>query len=193
MTHIHVSRCRIGSFYIIISLLALFLLPGGAGGLEKVRDASLKPGDPIPPPMGKVLLEVTGALAKPNKDGRLLFDRAILEKLGVIRYPNKNKWYTKEVVFEGVLMQVLLDAVGVPEGSVKVRMKALDDFQSDAPLEDFKKWPVMLALKMNGEYMSIKNKGPIWVGYPTHIDPEVGMPAFQAKWVWQLNELVIMK
>ena len=190
MTILKVKNRRV---ILSLFLLGLFLFPGGTVGLEEVRKASLKSGDPIPAPEGRVILEVIGALAKPNKNGKLLFDRATLEKIGVIRYPNKNKWYSEEVVFEGVSMKALLDAVGVPDGSVKVRMRALDDFQSDAPLEDFKKWPVMLALKMNGEYMSIKNKGPIWVVYPTHIDPEVGMPAFQAKWVWQLHELVIMK
>ncbi len=47
----------------------------------------------------------------------------------------------------------------------------------------------MLALKLNGEYMRIRDKGPIWVVYPAHLEPELAGAAHQGKWVWQLAEI----
>ena len=68
-------------------------------------------------------------------------------------------------------------------------LPALNDYRVRIPIADFRRWPVMLALKMNGQYMSVRDKGPIWVVYPNHLDPELGQDAYQARWIWQLVEI----
>jgi hypothetical protein len=50
---------------------------------------------------------------------------------------------------------------------------ALNDYTTIVPLDDFRKFPVILALKMNGEYMRIRDKGPLFIVYPYDSSPEL--------------------
>ena len=133
----------------------------------------------------KVVLTIKGAAR-----GKIFrFDLDALEKLGLIRYTSKNIWYDKPVTYEGVLGSKLLDFIGVPPGATKMKMRALNDYVVKIPIEDFRRWPVMLALKLNGKYMSVREKGPIWVVYPNHLHPELDSRSYQGKWIWQLMEI----
>jgi len=147
-------------------------------------------GDSHPYPQGDVVLTVNGAENGPS-GAPLRFDIVGLESLGTVRYTSKNKWNSKPISYEGVLGSVFLAAVGLPQGATRLKLRALNDYVAYVPIEDFFRWPVMLALKLDGAYMSVRNKGPIWVVYPNHIDPELGSAAFQGKWIWQLAEITI--
>ena len=52
-------------------------------------------------------------------------------------------------------------------------------------------WPVILALKRDGQYMSVRNKGPLWVVYPRHAFPELQQAKHNPKGIWQLKEIMI--
>lgn len=178
---------------VALSLMCgLLLLAGGAGlgaAYDVVTPPRLKPGDAVPAPQGRIVLTVHGAMAHPNDHGKLAFDRATLERIGLIRYTCTNRWYQQPVTFEGVLGSAFLDIVGVPPGATMLYMRALNDYTVRIPISDFRRWPVMLALKLNGEYMSVRNKGPVWVVYPTHIDPALGGDLYQGRWIWQLVDI----
>ncbi len=156
---------------------------------EEVAPARLKPGDPLPAPTDRVVLTVHGASRRGAGGGPLKFDIATLEKLGLIRFTSKNRWYDDPVTYEGVLGSAFLDFVGVPTQATGMRMRALNDYAIRVPISDLRRWPVMLALKLNGKYMSVRGKGPIWVVYPNHLVAELGGPAHQGKWIWQLIEI----
>ena len=58
---------------------------------ETVTEASLKPGDPLPAPTGKVILTVAGKIKLTNAAGetgerRAEFDLEMLERLGLVKY-----------------------------------------------------------------------------------------------------------
>ena len=48
----------------------------------------------------------------------------------------------------------------------RVSVVALNDYASEIPVEDFSKYKVILALKRNGEYMPVRDKGPLFIVYP---------------------------
>lgn len=155
---------------------------------ERVAPVRLKAGDPIPAPKGKIVLRVEGASS--GEAGKpLAFDIPTLELMGLIRFTNTNRWYTEPVTFEGVLGSDFLAAVGVPPGAKTMHMVALNDYVADVPIEDLRLWPVMLALKIDGKYMSVREKGPIWLVYPSHIDEKLGEPAYQGRWIWQVKDI----
>ncbi len=58
-----------------------------------------------------------------------------------------------------------VDLVGAKGTSARVL--ALNDYTTIIPIDDFYKFPVIMALKMNGQYMRIRDKGPLFVVYPT--------------------------
>lgn len=57
-----------------------------------------------------------------------------------------------------------MDLVGAKGQSVRVL--ALNDYTTLIPMDDFYKFPVIMALKMNGEYMRVRDKGPLFIVYP---------------------------
>jgi hypothetical protein len=49
----------------------------------------------------------------------------------------------------------------------------------------------ILALKRDGETLSRRDKGPIWIVYPRDDFPELQLETINARWVWQLIELEV--
>jgi hypothetical protein len=161
---------------------------GQSKDYEAVTEATLKPGMAIPEPTGPVILTVGGRI-KSGKPVR--FDLATLESLGLIRFTTMTSWTTEPATFEGVLLSALLDVVGTDAAATSLNLIALNDFESPAPIDDSRKWPVMLALKRDGEYMSRRDRGPIWIIYPQHVYPELGQREYFSRWVWQLKAITV--
>jgi hypothetical protein len=155
---------------------------------QTITEPSLTPGMEIPEPTGPVVLTVNGRIksAKPVR-----FDLATLESLGLIRFTTPTNWTKEPATFEGVLLSALLDVVGADPSAKSLTLTALNDYESPAPIADGRRLPVMLALKREGEYMSRRDRGPIWMIYPQHAYPEVGQREYLSRWVWQLKAITV--
>lgn len=140
-------------------------------------------------PVGKVLLTVSGNIENTNEDGKAVFDIASLEKLGMVSFQTTSPWYNGRPTFTGVPLQKLMDYVGA-KGSI-VKVTALNDYTTVIPLNDFKKYNVILALKINGEYMRIRDKGPLFVVYPYDSLPELNNQIFYSRSAWQVSKMMI--
>jgi hypothetical protein len=143
----------------------------------------------LPQPQGKIVLTVSGRIANTNKDGIAQFDLAMLESMGMVSFATKTPWYDGLVKFEGVGMARLMDFVGATGSSITV--KALNDYATDIPMEDFNKYPVILALKRDGAYMPIKDKGPLFIVYPYDSDPNLKHQRFYSRSAWQVGQIVV--
>lgn len=143
----------------------------------------------LPKPEGKVLLTLTGNIANTNADGKAVFDTASLEKLGMISFQTSSPWYNGRTTFTGIPLQKLMDYVGA-KGSV-VKVTALNDYTTVIPLSDFKKYNVILALKINGEYMRVRDKGPLFIVYPYDSVPELNNQVFYSRSAWQVSRMSI--
>jgi hypothetical protein len=140
-------------------------------------------------PVGPVILTVSGNIADAGSQQVVRLDRAMLEKIGTTKLKTSTAWTTGEAEFEGVLARDLLDALGA-EGTLVVAT-ALNDYVVSIPLRELYYYPVLLALKMNGEYLEIRDKGPIWIVYPRDQFSERRNSMVDKKWVWQLSELEV--
>ena len=40
---------------------------------------------------------------------------------------------------------------------------ALNDYSTEIPIKDFKEFATIIALKRDGEYMSVREKGPLFI------------------------------
>jgi hypothetical protein len=155
---------------------------------EVVSAATWQPGMAIPTPKGPVILRITGKIAAAS-NGEVAFDMAGLESLGLVRYTTPTNWTTGVTTFEGVLLSKVLEAIGADPSATTLTMVAINDYKAPVPLDDAHKWPVMLALKENGKYMSVRDHGPIWVVYPQHLNADLGNYEMSARWVWQLGAI----
>ena len=111
----------------------------------------------LPAPVGKPVLTISGLITNTNEGDTAVFDVAALEKLGMETIVTTTPWYSGKVRFDGVSLNKLMDLVGAKGKSARVL--ALNDYTTIVPIDDFHKFPVILALKMNGEYMRIRDKG----------------------------------
>lgn len=143
----------------------------------------------IEQPTGKVVLTMSGKIANTNKDGTAQFDVAMLEKMGLQSFSTATPWYDGKVKFEGVPMAKLMQTVGANGTSITV--KALNDYATEIPMEDFTKYPVILALKRNDTYMPVRDKGPLFIVYPYDSDPDLKHQRFYSRSAWQVATITV--
>ena len=138
-------------------------------------------------PSGPVILTVTGAIAQTNAPGRAEFDLAMLEALGVETVTTTTSWTDGPQVFEGVRASKLLKAVGA-EGTA-VDATALNDYVAEIPMDLLQNFPTLLAFRQNGDAMTSRDKGPVWLVFPRDDFPELNDPRIDIRWVWQLESI----
>lgn len=104
------------------------------------------------------------------------------------------RWAEGNHVFRGPLLTEILKASGITRedlaGKVFVMM-ALNDFRIEVPISDAWDYGPILAREMNGQIMSVRQKGPLWFVYPRDTFPELQASAYDDRWIWQLSEIFI--
>ena len=136
-------------------------------------------------PTGPVILEVSGT---PNTStDATRFDRAMLEELGTVEIVTDTPWTEGSIVFSGVLLRDVLDIADAKSGYV--RAIDLNDYAVDIPLSDVTDYDVILALQRDGKYLTVRDKGPLWVIYPWSDEPALRTQLHYSRSIWQLNKL----
>ena len=168
-----------------IARRALFGLAGvlAIGGGRPARAAGLAM------PQGKVVLSVSGSIKQSNKDGAAELDMDMLEAIGSASFKTSTPWYDTPVTFSGVPMAKLLDALGASGTTLTVY--ALNDYKTDIPIEDFRKFPAILATKRDGAYMPVRDKGPLFIVYPYDSDPILKHQVYYSRSAWQVARMVV--
>jgi hypothetical protein len=165
------------------------LLVGGAAAGSAVlgRPASAAQ---LQAPKGDVILSVTGKITHTNTpEGAAEFDRDMLEALGLDSFTTQTPWYPNPVAFEGVLAAKVMAAVGA-QGTLATAT-ALNDYSTEIPVADFARFGVLFALKRDGAYMPVRDKGPIFIVYPYDKDPMLHSRSYYGRSAWQVTRLAI--
>lgn len=128
-----------------------------------------------------------------NKDGTLdksiNFNLAKLESMPVHTLKTETTWGSGVQTFEGVLVKSLLESISLTER--KIIAYSLNDFQIEIPISDIQNYPIIIAYRQNGNYMPVRNKGPLRIIYPETDFPELNRPTIKNRWIWQLREIII--
>ncbi len=66
---------------------------------------------------------------------------------------------------------------------------ALNDYAAEIPLADLEKHDVILARKINGKVLNIRDKGPLFIMYPFDKKPELRTKDIYSRCVWQVNRI----
>jgi hypothetical protein len=168
---------RVGRRFLGPLFAALGLIAGAA------ETASLAP------PADKPILTIFGKIGATNKDDTAQFDRRMLEALGMETVETTTPWHSGVVKFEGVPIDKLMKEVEA-QGQ-RVSVVALNDYASEIPIEDFTKYKVILALKRDGEYMPVRDKGPLFIIYPYDQNPEIKNQTYYTRSVWQVARFIV--
>jgi hypothetical protein len=143
----------------------------------------------LPQPTERPILTISGKITAFNQGQVAQFDRPMLEALGLSSFETTTPWYDGRVRFEGVRMDRLMQAVGA--SGERVLAYALNDYSTELPTSDFAEHNVILALKRNGQYMTVRDKGPLFIVYPFDSKPELRHQRYYSRSAWQLARLVV--
>jgi hypothetical protein len=173
---------RRGSGLVIPVLIALFLalMPPGA-----------QAGDRLPMPRGPVLLAISGEIDRTSDGKEALFDRQMLESLGLVTVAAISPLDDEPVEFQGVLLRRLLAAVGAHGNAVDAI--ALNDYVAEIPVSEAERHDVVIALSRQGHSIPVREMGPLMILYPLEREAGLETEAIQARSVRQLARLVIRK
>ena len=102
----------------------------------------------------------------------------------------KNDYVDTAAAFQGPRLRSVLQPLNV-EADATLKMVALNDFSSNVPAVDAFDYDVILAVLRDGEPMSVRDKGPIWVIYPMDDHAELQDNSFNGRLVWQLKSIAV--
>ena len=140
-------------------------------------------------PVESPILVVAGKIGATNKGQRAVFDRPMLEAIAGEEIKTKTPWYTDEVRFEGVSFAKLMKEVGASGENLVIT--ALDDYSREIPIEDLVQNKAILALKRDGQYLSVSDKGPLFVVYPYDSKAELKNEKYYSRSVWQVRRIEV--
>ena len=141
-------------------------------------------------PAGDVILTVTGNVDNTNRSGAAVFDMTMLEALAGRSATMETPWTTGETSFDGPLLRAVIEAAG--GHGKRLLVKALNDYTAEVPIEDATAYETILALKMNGAPMSVRDKGPLFLIYPFDKHPELYNEKYFSRSVWQIREIEVV-
>jgi len=93
--------------------------------------------------------------------------------------------------FQGVSLDVLIDMLGVSDGSLAA--SAINDYTVQIPLSDAAPGGPILAYLMDGKAMSVREKGPLWVIYPYDSAAEFRSEVIFSRSIWQLDRIEVVQ
>lgn len=138
-------------------------------------------------PSGPVLLTVTGDIARSNGEGAARFDMAMLQALPARSFATTTIWTEGKQEFVGVSLDVLLAYLGIREGNL--RASAVNDYAVSIPVSVATPSGPMLAYLRNGEEMSRRDKGPLWIVFPYDDSEAFRSETVYSMSIWQLDRI----
>jgi hypothetical protein len=138
---------------------------------------------------GPALLAISGAIGASNQDGQFVLDRSTFEAMKMSVVKTETPWTEGLVTFEGVPLRSLLD-LAAAKGTI-IHAVALNDYAVDIPIEDAANPKVIVAYRMNGQTMRVRDKGPLWLIYPLSDEPSLQTEVTHNKMIWQIKAFEI--
>ena len=68
---------------------------------------------------------------------------------------------------------------------------ALNDYRAEIPATDFAAYGPILATRVDGTPLRVRDKGPLWVVYPWSANPQIDNIEFHSRSIWQVKTLVV--
>ncbi|OGB68499.1 MAG: hypothetical protein A2486_04065 [Burkholderiales bacterium RIFOXYC12_FULL_65_23] len=140
-------------------------------------------------PTGKKILTISGKIGAGQAGAKVAFDLSRLESLPQRSFTTQTPWQDKPVQFSGPLLRDVLASVKA-QGS-QLKAIALNDYKVSIPVSDSLRFDVVLALRINGELIPVRHKGPLFVVYPYDSDEELRNTLYYSRSIWQLKAIEV--
>ena len=112
-----------------------------------------------------------------------------LDAMEQVEFSTTTIWTEGAAVYSGVPVLHLLKAIGTRGRTL--RMSALNDYSVEMPVADLDESAPIIATRVDGETLTVRDKGPFWIIYPFDSDPEYRTEKNYARSVWQLKTITL--
>lgn len=119
----------------------------------------------------------------------LVYDQ-LVSKYPSTSFTTQLPWYPEARQFTGVRVSDMLKQLGIQD-TTSVSFIALNDYTASVTIENIEKYEPIIAYKMNGKKMKVRNKGPYWLVFNLDKFPEIDSTTFRSQMVWQIGEIMI--
>jgi hypothetical protein len=155
---------------LVAAFLSAFLLSGGAG-----------------PAMGagEAVLTIAGLGGADGAEVNLTVEQ--LREMGDDEIRTGTPWTEGESTFTGVTGRRLVEALQA--AGAEVTGSAINDYHTIIPFEVFDSDSLLLAYAQDGQPMSVREKGPLWIVFPFDDDPMYRSDTYKAYAIWSLTRL----
>ncbi|KMW59616.1 hypothetical protein AIOL_004598 [Candidatus Rhodobacter oscarellae] len=111
-----------------------------------------------------------------------------------VSFETTTVWTEDAVSFAGVPLRAVLAECGADlEDARSVVLTALNAYSVEVPLAEIGDTYPIVATRMDGEVIPVRQKGPYWVVYPYDSDASYRTEQAYARSIWQLREISIME
>lgn len=141
----------------------------------------------LPQPQGPVVLTITGDITNTNGDGAARLDIEMLRAIGETSFETDTIWTAGTAVYTGVELGDLMAYVGATGSQIDAR--AINDYAVVVPVGDGVEGGPIVAYQMNGQPMSRRDKGPLWLIYPYASSSSFRTEVIYARSIWQLDRM----
>ncbi|WP_299644061.1 molybdopterin-dependent oxidoreductase [uncultured Ruegeria sp.] len=135
----------------------------------------------------EMTLEVT---TSGSNSATVEFSLQDLDAMDQVTFSTSTIWTDDEATFSGVPLKALLTELNTDGTSIE--MVALNDYKVTMPLAELENDAPIIATRMDGETMSVRDKGPYWVVFPYDQDPKYRAETIYTFSIWQLKQLKVV-
>ena len=133
----------------------------------------------------EIVLTVTGT-AEPAE-----FTMAELQAMPATSFETTTIWTEGAQSFTGVSLHSFLADLGVEGGTLNA--SAINDYVVEIPVADAVEGGPIIAYARNGEVMSVRNNGPLWIVYPYDSNADYQSEVIYARSIWQLVRIDVVQ
>jgi hypothetical protein len=171
------------------ALLAIGVLLSEVALAQAPRSAPPGKSVALRAPTQAVLLTFTGQISRRNLGEVAAFDAAMIDSLPTHEFRTWSPWFKEPMTFRGPRLKTVLDAVGAKGQTL--HMVALNDYAVDIPVSDAEQYDPILARRINGKVLGVRDKGPLFLIYPFDQKPETRMDQFYGRSIWQVTRVTV--
>ncbi|WP_372424965.1 molybdopterin-dependent oxidoreductase [Salinarimonas chemoclinalis] len=113
---------------------------------------------------------------------------ADIERLPMHEVPGGLSMDREGTHFRGPLLADVLALIGA-DGEDAVTLRGADGYGARIPREDWERWPLVLATRVDGAPLGVRARGPARLLYPVHLHPELDDRIYIDRSVWLIAEI----